>query len=81
LISQAALIISLILPLARAARAARAYDLGSNEGHLLPGGPRLPALPPLALTTVTVLRSERSLLHSPLAPPPGTIYLLIILDH
>jgi len=57
------------------------YNLGSNKGYLLSGGPRLLALPPLALTTVTVLRSERSLLRSPLAPPPGTIYLLTILDH
>jgi len=57
------------------------YNLGSNEGYLLPKGPRLPALPPLALTMVIVLRSERSLLRGLPAPPPGTIYLLAILDH
>jgi len=57
------------------------YNLGSNEGYLLPRGLRLPALLPLALTTVTVLRSERSLLRGPPAPLPGTIYLLIILDY
>jgi len=57
------------------------YNLGSNEGYLLPGGLRLLALLPLALTTVMVLRSERSLLYGLPAPPPGTIYLLAILDH
>jgi len=57
------------------------YDPRSNKGYLLPRGPRLPALLPLALTTVTVLRSKQSLLRGPLAPPPGTIYLLAILDH
>ena len=62
-------------------RAARAYNLGSNKGHLLPKGPYLLTLPPLALITVTVLKSKRSLLHGPLAPPPSTIYLLAILDH
>ena len=62
-------------------RVVRAYNLRSNKGYLLPGGLRLPALPPLALTTVTVLRSKRSLLRGPPAPPPGTIYLLTILDH
>jgi len=62
-------------------RAAKAYNLGSNKGYLLPGGLCLLALLPLALTTVTVLRSKRSLLRGLLAPPPGTIYLLAILDH
>ena len=72
------MIISLILLLVRAARA---YNLRSNKGYLLPRGPRLLTLPPLALTTVTVLRSERSLLRGPPAPPPNTIYLLAILDY
>ena len=81
MINQAALIISLILPLARVVRVAREYNLGSNKGYLLPRGPRLPALLPLALTIVMVLRSEWSLLHGLLAPPPSTVYLLIILDH
>lgn len=75
--NQTILIIYLILPLARTARA---YDPGSNKSYPLPGGPCLPALLLLALTTVTVLRSERSLLRGPPAPPPGTIRLAI-LDH
>ena len=57
------------------------YNLRSNEGYLLSGGLCLLALLPLALTIVTVLRSERSLLRGLLAPPPSTIYLLAILDY
>ena len=53
--NQTILIISPILPLARAC------DLGSNKSHLLPRGPRPLALPPLASTMVTVLKSEWSL--------------------
>ena len=76
--NQTILIISLILLLVKAARV---YDLGSNKSYLLPRGPCLLALLLLALMTVTVLRSERSLLHGPLAPLPDTVRLLAILDH
>jgi hypothetical protein len=60
---------------------ARVYDLGSNKGHLLPGGLRVLAPLLLALIIVTVLRSERPLLRGLPAPPPSTVYLLIILDY
>ena len=71
----------IISPILQLTKAAKAYDLGSNKGHLLPRGPRPLALPPLALITVTVLKSERSLLRGLPAPPPSTIYLFIILNH
>ena len=79
--NQTILIISPILLLVRVARVARAYNLKSNKNHTLFRGLYLPALPLLALITVTVLKSKWSLLHGPLAPPLGTIYLLAILDH
>jgi len=57
------------------------YNLGSNEGYLLLGGPRLLALLLLALMTVTVSRSERSLLRGLPTPPLSTVYLFVILDY
>ena len=74
-------IILIISPILLLVRVARVYNLGSNKSHLFFRGPCLPALPLLALTTVMVLRSERSLLYSPLAPFFDTVYLLTILDH
>ena len=74
-------IILIISPILLLAKAARAYNLGSNKSHLLPRGLCLLTLPLLVLITVMVLKSERSLLYSLLASFFGTVRLLAILDH